>query len=63
MKIIAMSYSFWRSSSRFRIAACTETSREDVGSSHITSLGWPAMALARATRCFSPPLSWRGKRL
>jgi hypothetical protein len=43
------------SASRFRIAACTETSRADVGSSQTTRRGSPANARAMATRCFNPP--------
>ncbi len=42
------------------MAACTETSSAEVGSSHTTMRGSPAKARAMATRCFSPPESWRG---
>ena len=49
-----------RSASRLRIAACTETSSAEVGSSQTTMRGSPAKARAMATRCFRPPESWRG---
>ncbi len=49
------------SASRLRIAACTETSSADVGSSHTTRRGSPANARAMATRCFKPPDSWPGR--
>ena len=38
-------------------AACTDTSKDDVTSSQITSAGPAAKARAMATRCFSPPES------
>lgn len=38
-----------------RICACTETSREEVGSSRISSCGLDASARAIAMRCRSPP--------
>ena len=44
------------------MAAWTLTSRALVGSSHTTTRGSPAKARAMATRCFSPPDSWRGLR-
>ncbi len=44
------------------MAACTDTSSALVGSSHTTMRGSPAKARAIATRCFSPPDSWRGFR-
>ena len=44
-----------RSRTRFRIAACTETSRSETGSSQMTSRGDPANERAIATRCFMPP--------
>ena len=44
------------------MAACTLTSSALVGSSHTTTRGSPAKARAMATRCFSPPESWRGLR-
>ena len=37
------------------------TSRAPVGSSHSSTAGRLAMALAMATRCCSPPESWDGK--
>src|SRR3954467_3953101 len=46
-----------RSTSRLRIAACTETSSADVGSSQSTRAGAPANERATDTRCFSPPHS------
>ena len=51
----------WRSASRFRIAACTETSSADVGSSQTTRRGSPANARAIATRCLRPPESAVGR--
>ena len=49
------------------MAACTETSSAEVGSSHSTIDGFPANDRAIATRCFRPPESdagrtsrWRG---
>ena len=48
------------STSRLRIAACTETSSARVGSSQTTSFGSPAKARAIATRCLSPPESCTG---
>ena len=48
------------STSRLRIAACTDTSSAEVGSSQTTSFGSPANARAIASRCFSPPESWPG---
>ena len=48
------------STRRFRIAACTETSRAEVGSSHTTTRGSPAKARAIATLCLRPPESWAG---
>ncbi len=50
----------WRSVSRLRIAAWTETSRAEVGSSQTTTSGSPANARAIATRCLRPPESWAG---
>ena len=47
-----------RSASRLRMAACTDTSSAEVGSSHTTISGRPANARAIATRCLSPPDSW-----
>src|SRR3954470_17544882 len=44
-----------RSTSRLRIAAWTETSSADVGSSQSTRGGVPANERAIETRCFSPP--------
>ena len=49
-----------RSASRLRIAACTDTSSAEVGSSQTTSRGSPAKARAMATRCLSPPESCDG---
>ena len=51
------------SPSRFRIAACTETSSAEVGSSQTTTRGEPAKARAIATRCFCPPESCVGRTL
>ena len=48
------------STSRLRIAAWTETSSAEVGSSQTTSFGSPAKARAIATRCLRPPDSWPG---
>ena len=48
------------STSRLRIAAWTETSSAEVGSSQTTSFGSPANARAIATRCLSPPESCAG---
>ena len=45
------------------IAACTDTSSADTGSSATTSLGAPAKARAIPTRCFCPPDNWLGRRL
>ncbi len=50
-----------RSASRLRIAACTDTSSADVGSSQTTMRGPPPNARAMATRCFRPPDSCRGR--
>ena len=47
--------------SRLRIAAWTETSSAEVGSSQTTIRGLPANARAIATRCLSPPESWAGR--
>ena len=44
------------------MAACTETSSADTGSSATMTSGSPASARAMATRCFWPPESWRGLR-
>ena len=43
-----------------RIAACTETSSAEVGSSQTTMRGSPANARAIATRCLRPPESCAG---
>ncbi|PVV15862.1 MAG: hypothetical protein B6D77_01500 [gamma proteobacterium symbiont of Ctena orbiculata] len=43
--------------SKPRICACMVTSRAVVGSSAISSLGFPASAMAIITRCFIPPES------
>ena len=48
-----------RSASRLRIAAWTETSSAEVGSSQTTTRGLPAKARAIATRCLRPPESCR----
>ena len=58
-----MSSCFCRSTSKFKIVACTETSSAEVGSSHTTRFGEPANAREMATRCFSPPESWAGRAL
>ena len=42
------------------MAACTETSSAEVGSSQTTSFGSPVNARAIATRCLSPPESCTG---
>ncbi len=60
MKRYATRFSAWSSTRRLRIAACTETSSADVGSSQTTSFGSPANARAIATRCLRPPESWTG---
>ena len=60
MKRYATRFSACSSTRRLRIAACTETSSAEVGSSHTTSFGSPAKARAIATRCFSPPESCTG---
>ena len=52
----------WMSTSRLMIAACTETSSAETGSSARMRSGSPASARAMATRCFWPPDSWRGMR-
>ena len=44
-----------------RIAACTDTSSAEVGSSQTRTRGSPANARAMATRCLSPPESWTGR--
>ncbi len=46
-----------RSVSRFRICACTITSRAVVGSSAMTRCGSQASAIAIITRCRCPPES------
>ena len=51
----------WRSVSRLRIAAWTDTSSAEVGSSQTTIRGSPANARAIATRCLSPPDSCAGR--
>ena len=43
------------------MAAWTETSSADVGSSQTRTAGEPANALAMATRCFMPPDSCAGR--
>ena len=60
MKRYETCFSACSSTSKLRIAACTETSRAEVGSSQTTSFGSPANARAMATRCLSPPESWTG---
>ena len=50
------------STRRLRIAAWTETSSAEVGSSQTTIRGSPAKARAIATRCFRPPESCAGLR-
>ena len=52
----------WSSLRRLTIAACTETSSAETGSSATTTSGSPASARAMATRCFWPPDSWWGFR-
>ena len=42
------------------MAACTDTSRAEVGSSQTTTRESPAKARAMATRCLRPPESWYG---
>ena len=49
------------SPSRARICACTETSSADTASSSTSTAGSTASALAIATRCRWPPLSWCGR--
>ncbi len=44
------------------MAACTDTSSADVGSSQTTIAGPPPNARAIATRCLRPPDSWRGRK-
>ena len=60
MKMYATRFSAWSSTSRLRIAACTDTSSAEVGSSQTTSRGSPANARAIATRCLRPPESCTG---
>ena len=43
------------------MAACTDTSSADVGSSQTTTSGRGPKARAIATRCFRPPDSWPGR--
>ena len=62
MNRYATSLSACSSASRLRIAAWTETSSADVGSSQTTTFGSPANARAIATRCFNPPESSDGGR-
>ena len=54
--------SAWISSSVFSTEHCTDTSSAETGSSHTSKSGRLASVRAMATRCFSPPLSWRGFR-
>ena len=61
MKRYATSLELCSSASRLRIAACTETSSADVGSSQTTTRGSPANARAIATRCLRPPESSAGR--
>ena len=42
------------------MAACTDTSSADTGSSQTMKPGPVASARAMPTRCFSPPLIWWG---
>ena len=49
------------STSRLRIAAWTDTSSAEVGSSQTTTWGSPANARAIATRCLRPPDSCAGR--
>ena len=51
-----------RSRIRFRICACTETSRAETGSSAISSLGCSISAQPMLTRWRCPPLGSRGYR-
>ena len=62
MKTSVVPRSRWMSISRLMIAACTETSSAETGSSAMTRSGSPARARAMPTRCFWPPESWRGMR-
>ena len=45
----------WRSLSKFKICACTETSRAETGSSQMISFGLIASARAIPTRWHCPP--------
>ncbi len=52
----------WRRRRSSRIAACTVTSRAEVGSSAIRTLGFRAVAMAIMTLCAIPPDRWKGYR-
>ena len=54
--------SFWRRLISVRIWIRSCASRFDSGSSIRKAAGWRMMARASATRCRSPPESWRGFR-
>ncbi|ATW27631.1 hypothetical protein DCMF_25310 [Candidatus Formimonas warabiya] len=51
---------FFQVPKRFRIWACTDTSKLLVGSSSTTSFGITANDRAMHTRCSWPQLNWRG---
>ena len=59
-KIYVVPKSSFNCCNKFNTAACTETSKADVTSSHKIISGFAAKALATATLCFSPPDSCLG---
>ena len=62
MKRTVRLYSCFRSSSRLRICACTETSSADTISSQTSSFGLSTSARAMLMRWHCPPENSRGRR-
>ena len=62
MKSMVRPYWALRSWSRFRIWACTDTSRADTGSSQISSFGSSISERAMQMRWHCPPENWWGRR-
>ena len=60
MNRIAIPVSRCRRFSSFRYCSWIVTSSAVVGSSAISTSGWPLIAIAPTTRCFMPPLIWCG---
>ena len=60
MNRIAIPVSAWRRFSSFRYWSWMVTSSAVVGSSAMSTSGWPLIDMAPTTRCFMPPLIWCG---